>query len=79
MRLSDSEISSAITKSRSDREPTVIERQVRSLYSRGLPLSTIIRAFGLRVSQLIEILGLNLDPMSIDKLEQETESAKANE
>lgn len=79
MRLTDKELTEALTNSRTEREPSELEKKVRSVYGRGLPLISIIMAFGLRSSQVVQILGLKLDPIEFHNLETEADAIRNNQ
>jgi hypothetical protein len=70
MRISNNEISEAIHRPER-REPSKVERQVRALYGRGLPLAAIMVAYGLRAGQLVAILELDVNDFEMHQLEQE--------
>jgi hypothetical protein len=71
MRLKDEELRSAIHKPNDNRGLSKVERQVRSLYGRGLPLAAIAVAYGLRAGQVVAILGLHVNDFELDQLEKE--------
>lgn len=72
MRISKEDLHDSIHRPSNDgRGPSKVERQVRALYGRGIPLAGIMVAYGLRAGQVVAILELDVNDFQMHQLEQE--------